>query len=66
MRGNRIDNAFSNYDRFPRLNKYHRSRVTLASLNSSLVGRTGSSLRYSRRFRSTWLKRNIRSRGASN
>lgn len=22
MRGQRIDNAFSNYDRFPRLNKY--------------------------------------------
>ena len=27
MRGQRIDNAFSNYDRFPRLNKYQKERV---------------------------------------
>ena len=38
MRGNRIDNAFSNYDRFPRLNKYQKERVEeLNKSNFSVV-----------------------------
>ena len=38
MRGQRIDNAFSNYDRFPRLNKYQKERVEeLNKSNFSVV-----------------------------
>jgi len=38
MRGDRIDNAFSNYDRFPRLNKYQKERVEeLNKSNFSVV-----------------------------
>ena len=33
MRGQRIDNAFSNYDRFPRLNVYQREKIE--ALNKS-------------------------------
>jgi hypothetical protein len=38
MRGQRIDNAFSNYDRFPRLNKYQIERIDeLNKSNFSVV-----------------------------